>query len=56
MKRHAIFPTTYYNSQDVREGPILLTIDFGRMESVGEGASKQEKLVLHFKEEDSNLL
>jgi hypothetical protein len=26
------------------------------MESVGEGASKQEKLVLHFKEEDSKLL
>ena len=56
MKRHEIFPSTYYNSQDVREGPLLLTIDFARMESVGEGASKQEKLVLHFKEEDSNLL
>ena len=56
MKRHEIFPSTYYNSQDVRDGRFLLTIDFARMESVGEGASKQEKLVLHFKEEDSKLL
>jgi len=56
MKRHEIFPSTYYNSQDVRDGRFLLTIDFARMESVGEGASKQEKLVQHFKEEDSKLL
>jgi hypothetical protein len=56
MRRNEIFPSTYYNSQDVREGPILLTIDFAAMESVGEGASKQEKLVIHFKEEDSKLL
>jgi hypothetical protein len=56
MRRHEIFPSTYYNSQDVRAGPILLTIDFVRMEWVGEGANKQEKLVAHFKEEDSKLL
>jgi hypothetical protein len=56
MKRNEIFPSTYYNSQDVREGPLLLTIDFANMESVGEGGSKQEKLVIHFKEEDSKLL
>ena len=56
MKRHEILPSTYYNSQDVREERFLLTIDFVRMESVGEGVSKQEKLVIHFKEKDSKLL
>jgi hypothetical protein len=56
MRRHEIFPSTYYNSQDVREGPLLLTIDLAQKESVGEGASKREKLVVHFKEEDSKLL
>jgi hypothetical protein len=56
MKRSQIFTSTYYNSQDVRAGPILLTIDFAKMESVGEGANKQDKLVIRFKEEDSKLL
>src|SRR6185437_13348876 len=56
MKRHEIFPSTYYNSQDVREGRLLLTVDFARMESVGEGDNKQEKLVIRFKEENSKLL
>jgi hypothetical protein len=56
MRRNEIFPSTYYNSQDVRDGPLLLTIDFAAMESVGEGANKREKLVVHFKEEDSKLL
>ena len=56
MKRHEIFPSTYYNSQDVRAEALLLTIDLTNMETVGEGASKQEKLVIHFKEEDSKLL
>ena len=56
MKRHEVFRSTYYNSQDVRAGPLLLTIDFANMEPVGEGASEQEKLVIHFKEEDSKRL
>jgi hypothetical protein len=56
MRRSEIFPSTYYNAQDVRGGPLLLTIDFAAMEPVGEGASKQDKLVIHFKEEDSKLL
>ena len=56
MKRHQIFPSTYYNSQDVRESPLLLTIDYVDMELVGEGDSKKEKPVAHFKEEGSKLL
>jgi hypothetical protein len=56
MKRQQIFPSAYYNSQDVREESLLLTIDFARMEPVGEGGGKQEKLVIHFAEENSKLL
>src|SRR6185503_2657582 len=56
MKRHQIFPSTYYNSQDVRDGPLLLTIDYVAMELVGEADSKKEKLVAHFKEEGSKFL
>ena len=52
MKRHEVFRSTYYNSQDVRAGPLLLTIDSVNMERVGE----KEKLVCRFKEEDSKLL
>ena len=51
-----LFPVEYYNSQDVRRGPILLTIDFVGMELVGEGAGKQEKAVVHFKEKNSKQL
>jgi hypothetical protein len=56
MRRSEIFPSTHYNAQDVLEGPLPLTIDFAAMEPVGEGANKKEKLVIHFKEEDSKLL
>jgi len=56
MKRHQIFSSTYYNSLDVRERPLLLTIDHLAMELVGEGDGKKEKLVAHFKEPGSKLL
>ena len=45
-----------YNSKAVAGGPILLTIDFAQIEPVGEGANKTEKLVVHFKENNSKLL
>jgi hypothetical protein len=56
MRKHEVFPSSFYNSKLVSEGPILLTIDFVRMESVGEGANKSEKLVAHFREANSKLL
>jgi hypothetical protein len=56
MKMNEVFPSTYYNALDVRDGPLLLTIDFANMESVGEGDNRKEKLVVHFKEEESKLL
>jgi hypothetical protein len=54
--KNDLFPSKYYNSQDVRRGPFLLTIDFVRMESIGQGASKQEKAVIYFKETNSKQL
>jgi hypothetical protein len=56
MRKHEAFPSAYYNAKSVSGGPILLTIDFISMESVGEGGNKGEKLVAHFKEPDSKLL
>ena len=56
MKKNEIFPSTYYNASDVRDGAITLTIDDVRMEAVGEGANETEKAVAYFKEEDSKLL
>jgi hypothetical protein len=55
-RKHEIFPSSYYNSQEVRAGPILLTIDFAKMEPVGNGNGTKEKLVVHFKEKNSKLL
>ena len=57
MRKQDIFPTTYYNSKDLlSNGPVMLTIDYAAMESVGEGTNKQEKLVAHFKEPSAKLL
>lgn len=56
MRKEEVFPSTYYNSKAVADGPILLTIDFAQIEPVGEGTNKTEKLVAHFKEKDSKLL
>jgi hypothetical protein len=55
-KKEEVFPSTYYNSKAVAGGPILLTVDFAQMEPVGEGANKTEKLIVHFKEQNSKLL
>ena len=54
--KNDLFPSKYFNSQDVRQGAILLTIDFVRMEFVGEGANKQQKAVVYFKEKNSKQL
>lgn len=57
MRRENVFPSTYYNSKVLlSSGPVLLTIDFAAIEPVGQGADKQDKLVLHFKEPNSRLL
>jgi hypothetical protein len=56
MRKHEVFPSAYYNAKAVAEGPILLTIDFVRMESVGEGTNQSDKLVGHFKEQNSKFL
>ena len=56
MKKSDLFPSTYYNSSDVRDGAIALTIDNVKKEPVGEGANKTEKPVAHFKENGSKLL
>lgn len=56
MRKHEVFPTTYYNAKDVSTGPIMLTIDFTAMEPVGEGTNQQQKLVAHFKEPNAKLL
>ena len=54
MRKHEVFPSTYYNAKDVSTGPIMLTIDFTAIEPVGEGTNQQQKLVAHFKEPNAN--
>jgi hypothetical protein len=54
--KEEVFPSTYYNSNAVAGGPILLTIDFAQREPVGEGSNKTEKLIVRFKEKNSKLL
>jgi hypothetical protein len=57
MRKQDVFPSTYYNARDLlSNGPVMLTIDYAAMESVGEGTNQQQKLVAHFKEPDSKLL
>jgi hypothetical protein len=56
MRKSDIFPSTYYNAADVREGAILLTIDDVKLEPVGEGTNKTDKAVAYFEEEGAKLL
>ena len=56
MKRHEIFPSTYYNSQDVRDGRLLLTIDFARMESVAKGPANRKSWFYTSRRRISNFL
>ena len=56
MRKSEVFISKYYNAGAVSTGPVVLTIDYASMESVGEGANKDKKPVVHFKEPNSKLL
>src|SRR5215813_7387395 len=53
MKKSDVFPSDYYNSGDVKTGPILLTISHVRIEPVGNGTNTSDKGVAHFREPNS---
>jgi hypothetical protein len=55
MKKTDVFPSDYYNSSDVKNGPILLTISDVRIESVGNGTNT-EKCVASFREANTKKL
>jgi hypothetical protein len=56
MKKSELFPSEYYNSGDVKTGPILLTISHVRSEPVGNGTSTSDKPVASFREPNSKKL
>jgi len=56
MKKSEIFPSDYYNSADVKPGPILLTISQVRIEPVRNGTNTSDKCVAHFREPNSKKL
>ena len=56
MKKAEVFPSEYYNSVDVKTGPILLTISDVRIEPVGNGTNTSDKCVAHFREPNSKKL
>src|SRR5262249_58333186 len=56
MKKSDVFPSDYYNSGDVKGGPILLTISDIRIEPVGNGTNTSDKCVAHFREPNSKKL
>jgi len=56
MKKSDVFPSEYYNSGDVKNGSILLTIDHVRIESVGNGTNISDKCVAYFREPNSKKL
>ena len=55
-KKAELFPSEFYNSNDVRSGPILLTISHIRSEPVGNGTNTSDKCVAHFREANSKKL
>src|SRR6516225_283691 len=56
MRKSDVFPSDYYNSGDVKTGPILLTISDVRIEPVGNGNNISDKCVAYFRESDSKKL
>jgi hypothetical protein len=56
MKKSELFPSEYYNSGDVKNGPILLTISEIRSEPVGNGPNTSDKCVAYFREPNSKKL
>jgi hypothetical protein len=56
MKKTDLFPSDYYNSADVKAGPILLTISHVRIEPVGNGTKISDKCVAYFREPNSKKL
>jgi hypothetical protein len=56
MKKSDVFPSEYYNSGDVKNGSILLTIDHVRIEPVGNGTNISDKCVAYFREPNSKKL
>src|SRR5262249_60150083 len=56
MKKSEVFPSDYYNSSDVKTGPILLTISQIRIEPVRNGTTTSDKCVAHFREPNSKKL
>ena len=56
MKKSDVFPSEYYNSGDVKTGPILLTISQIRIEPVRNGTNTSDKCVAHFREPNSKKL
>ena len=56
MKKSDVFPSEYYNSGDVKTGPILLTISHVQIEPVGNGTNTSDKCVACFREPNSKKL
>ena len=56
MRKSDVFPSDYYNSGDVKTGPILLTISQIRIEPVRNGTNTSDKCVAHFREPNSKKL
>src|SRR5262249_34728603 len=56
MKKSELFPSDYYDSGDVKTGPILLTISHVRIEPVGNGNNISDKCVAYFREPNSKKL
>jgi hypothetical protein len=56
MKKPDLFPSEFYNSSDVKSGPILLTISHIRIEPVGNGTNTSDKCVAYFREANSKKL
>ena len=56
MKKSDVFSSDYYNSGDVKPGPILLTISHVRIEPVRNGTNTSDKCVAHFREPNSKKL
>jgi hypothetical protein len=56
MKKPDLFPSEFYNSSDVKSGPIPLTISHIRIEPVGNGTNTSDKCVAYFREANSKKL
>ena len=56
MRASKAFPSNYLKAADLDDQDVTLTISKARMEDIGQGNKKEEKLIIYFEEEEKGVV